>query len=301
MFEEIEALKAENAELKATIARMEAEQGRSVKTFRGKRWEVWVGDCLRILPMLERNSISQIITDPPYCAGGPYRADRLQAPSKKYQQTGSINLLPEFWGDNKDGFVFERWMVRWMEETIPLLKGGASLFCFMSAMQIPPVMIAIESAGFVLRQQMAVWAKPIGRARPTRGTFWGGNEFILHATKGAIGAMFSEDDQKCLPGIFTDDVVPLSERKHASQKPVSLIKQLIMLPPGGVVLDPFGGTGTTGEAYLSYAHETGHDGKVIIIEYMDNWGEMCAERLEALESGRDWKASPSQLSLLGGK
>jgi site-specific DNA-methyltransferase (adenine-specific) len=40
--------------------------------------------------------------------------------------------------------------------------------------------------------------------------------------------------------------------KHPTVKPVSLIRWLVRLvtPPGGTVLDPFAGTGTTGQAAI---------------------------------------------------
>jgi site-specific DNA-methyltransferase (adenine-specific) len=41
-----------------------------------------------------------------------------------------------------------------------------------------------------------------------------------------------------------------ADSKHPTVKPVKLVQWLVRLitPPGGVVLDPFAGTGTTGEA-----------------------------------------------------
>lgn len=46
---------------------------------------------------------------------------------------------------------------------------------------------------------------------------------------------------------------PLAERTHPNEKPVELLTTLIRatVPPGGLVLDPFAGSGSTGEAALS--------------------------------------------------
>ena len=47
-----------------------------------------------------------------------------------------------------------------------------------------------------------------------------------------------------------DDAAHLREIiRHPTQKPVELMRYLIRLvtPPGGLVLDPFGGSGSTGE------------------------------------------------------
>ncbi len=42
------------------------------------------------------------------------------------------------------------------------------------------------------------------------------------------------------------------DRNHPTIKPIELLRWLVRLtcPPGGTVLDPFAGTGTTGEAAL---------------------------------------------------
>lgn len=68
-----------------------------------------------------------------------------------------------------------------------------------------------------------------------------------------------------VPGVFHDDSgtaarffysakASSSERvgKHPTQKPLALMRYLVRLvtPPGGIVLDPFAGSGTTGEAAI---------------------------------------------------
>ncbi|MEM9734257.1 MAG: site-specific DNA-methyltransferase [Pseudomonadota bacterium] len=59
--------------------------------------------------------------------------------------------------------------------------------------------------------------------------------------------------------------------KHPTVKPVALIQWLVRLltPPGGVVLDPFAGTGTTGEA----AYREGFSA-VLIEREQEYWGDI---------------------------
>jgi site-specific DNA-methyltransferase (adenine-specific) len=67
--------------------------------------------------------------------------------------------------------------------------------------------------------------------------------------------------------------------KHPTVKPVSLMRYLCRLvtPPGGIVLDPFAGTGTTGEA----AHLEGF--KVIMIEREARFADDVRSRYAALK------------------
>lgn len=72
--------------------------------------------------------------------------------------------------------------------------------------------------------------------------------------------------------------------KHPTVKPIKLLRYLIRLitPPGGVVLDPFAGSGTTGEA----AYMEGC--RAILIEREKEYQEDISKRLRALDNVIDW-------------
>lgn len=74
--------------------------------------------------------------------------------------------------------------------------------------------------------------------------------------------------------------------KHPTVKPVDLMQYLVRLvtPPGGTVLDPFAGTGTTGEA----AWREGFN--AILIERELEYQEDIAERMRLCLSGPDERA-----------
>ena len=55
-----------------------------------------------------------------------------------------------------------------------------------------------------------------------------------------------------LPGLVTSPPVPSAERKHTTQKPLSVMRELVrIVVASGLVLDPFAGAGTTGLAALA--------------------------------------------------
>ena len=55
-----------------------------------------------------------------------------------------------------------------------------------------------------------------------------------------------------------------------------------------VVLDPFGGSGTSGCAALAEGR------RAIILERDPDYAEIARQRCEAAEAGTDWKAPPQQ-------
>lgn len=77
--------------------------------------------------------------------------------------------------------------------------------------------------------------------------------------------------------------------KHPTVKPVDLMQWLCRLvtPPGGIVLDPFAGTGTTGEA----AFREGF--KAVLIEREADYQADIARRMELALAGPDERARES--------
>jgi len=63
---------------------------------------------------------------------------------------------------------------------------------------------------------------------------------------------------------------------HATQKPITLISYIIKLScrPGGTILDPFAGSGTTGRA----AKDLGR--KCVMIEKDERYCEIAAKRMQ---------------------
>ncbi len=70
--------------------------------------------------------------------------------------------------------------------------------------------------------------------------------------------------------------------RHPTVKPVELIRWLVKLvtPPGGLVLDPFAGSGTTGAAALAEGRNA------ILIEREDKYVEDIRKRIEPMLVGR---------------
>lgn len=83
-----------------------------------------------------------------------------------------------------------------------------------------------------------------------------------------------------------DDI--LDERVFAFPKPVAVIQRVIdyCAPPGSLVLDSFGGSGTTGHAVLKQNAEDGGNRRFILVEMDENIAQnITAERVRRVSQG----------------
>jgi site-specific DNA-methyltransferase (adenine-specific) len=85
--------------------------------------------------------------------------------------------------------------------------------------------------------------------------------------------------------------------KHPTVKPIDLIQYLIRLvtPKGGVVLDPFAGTGTTGEA--AWREGT----RAVLIEREEEYQSDIRRRMELALSGLDERTRQAAKARTKGK
>jgi site-specific DNA-methyltransferase (adenine-specific) len=90
------------------------------------------------------------------------------------------------------------------------------------------------------------WHKPINRPRP--GGFAAACEYVLWGSNGPIDAT---RNRVYLPGFYSVSQPRGRSRVHITQKPAQLLADLIRVcVPGGTVLDPCAGSGTTGVAAI---------------------------------------------------
>jgi len=204
------------------------------------------GEALSVLSTLPSESVDAVITDPPYSSGGAFRGDRMAAPSVKYQNTDTVKSYgQEFSGDNRDQRSFLFWCSLWLSECLRVAKPGAVIGVFSDWRQLPTVCDAVQAGGWVWRG-IAAWDKTEG-VRPYLGRFRAQCEFLAWGTKGARPAM---PEIGALPGVFRA-CSKSSAKFHLCGKPVPVMREIVRVAPrGGVVLDPFAGSASTGVAAL---------------------------------------------------
>jgi site-specific DNA-methyltransferase (adenine-specific) len=197
------------------------------------------GDALKVLASTPDDSVDLILADPPYSSGGAFRGDRAQPTSAKYVSSDSAaQSIEDFTGDVRDQRAYFAWSTLWLSEAFRVLRPGRACVVFTDWRQLPTTTDAVQAGGFVWRG-VCVWDKIGGR--PLLGIANGQTEYAVWGTKGPTDL----GHEVYLPSIIRCGV-PADERGlHQTPKPVELLSKLVTLaPPGGVVLDPFTGSGS---------------------------------------------------------
>ena len=254
------------------------------------RWCVVEGDALALLASLPDGCVDAVVTDPPYSSGGLMRSDRTKSTDKKYTQAASQGLRQDFSGDARDQRSWAYWCALWMSECFRLASSDGRLLTFVDWRQLPAMTDAVQAGGWIWRG-IVPWNKGEG-TRPMPGGFRHQCEYVVWCSCGALSE--SKPGVTILPGYFSV-LVDKDDKFHQTGKPTSLMRELVRVAPqGGVLLDPFAGSGTTGVAALAEGR------RVILCERVPEYAEIARRRCEAAAQGTDWRVDPRQLSLLGG-
>lgn len=226
-------------------------------------------DCIKILEHLKPDFIGAVITDPPYASGGTKAADRRKSTATKYARAKYAEYAKhDFDGDAMDQRCWMNWTVDWLRAAMRVAKDGAPFVAFIDWRQLPAMTDCFQRAGLVWRG-VATWDKI--NARPQKGRFRQQAEYIVWGSKGAMPL-----DRKApiLPGVIQCTAPPAASRIHQAEKPLELMRQLVHIcEPGGAILDPFAGSGTT----LVAADAEGYD--AVGIEMNEYYASKARERL----------------------
>lgn len=225
-----------------------------------KRFEIIQGDCLDVLPKLEKESIDLIITDPPY----------LMNYHTGYRLNKNHDFCKPIMNDNNPSVI---------SEVIPLLfdvlKDGGGLYMFCNSNHIDFFKQEIEKHFKV--KNILIWIKNNWSAGDLKGAYAKSTEFIIFAVKGRHLLNGGRDTDT----LYYDRVVG-NMQLHQNQKPVDLIKFLInkSSQTEDTILDCFMGSGTTGVACM----ETNRN--FIGIELDENYYNIAKQRIQEAKEQR---------------
>ena len=185
---------------------------------------------------LKDNSIDLIVTDPPYLMD--YKTNRRK--DKRH------DFCKPIIGDNDEDLIKS-----FIKESYRVLKDNSAMYVFCNSNRIDFFKKEIETAGFKIKN-IIVWVKNNWTAGDLKASFGKQYEFIILANKGR--AFFNGER---LSDVWEFDRVVGKKQLHQNQKPVELIERMIFKhsEPGGVVLDPFMGSGTTGVACVKHGRK----------------------------------------------
>jgi site-specific DNA-methyltransferase (adenine-specific) len=199
------------------------------------------GDCLDILPQLSRSSVDFILTDPPYITRYKSRDGR-----------GVPN-------DDNDA-----WLKPAFAEMYRVLERDSFCVSFYGWNKADLFIAAWRQAGF----------RTVGHI-VFRKRYASSVRFLRYEHEAAYLLAKGEVMPPASPVSDVLDWSYTGNRLHPTQKPISVLKPLIQAfcNPGGVVLDPFCGSGST----LVAAQEVGRD--YIGIELDSTYHRTASERL----------------------
>lgn len=221
------------------------------------------GDCLEVMAGMPAESVATVLADPPYSSGGR----RENARSLRKAMLRSEKDDDWIHGDamSTQGFI---WLMRqcgiqWRRILVP---GGHAL-TFIDWRMAANLAAALESAD--LRQHpILVWDK---QAFGMGAIFRNQHEFIVHMSAGNP----SDPQRRDVGNVLRFPAVHESRRVHPTEKPVTLLHTIlsVVTPPGGLVLDPFAGAGSS----LVAARDLGM--RAIGIDSDERWCEQAVRRL----------------------
>ena len=230
------------------------------------------GDCMEVLASMPEASVDAIVTDPPY---------------------------------NQTSLEWDRWVSGWPEAVSRVLKPGGSMWVFGTLRMFTERWCEFDGWRFA---EDIIWEKHNGSSfhadrfrrvheqaahfyRGDWGSVWKGKVVTMDATARTVrrkkrpthmgnidaGSYESHDGG---PRLMTSVIYARSQHGaaiHPTQKPEAIIEPLILncCPPGGVVLDPFAGSGTTG--YV--ARRLGRS--AVLIEGREDYFAAMQDRLQA--------------------
>jgi site-specific DNA-methyltransferase (adenine-specific) len=196
------------------------------------------------------------------------RGDRTAAGSHGKYQGDAVHHLPEFGGDSRDQRSYAYWCALWLAECRRVTKPAGLLISFTDWRQLPATTDAIQSGGWVWRGVIP-WYKP--NTRPQSGRFTAQCEY---AVWGSNGAMPVDRTRGTFPGFY--EYQPERNKEHVTQKPLGLMRDMVaIVPEGGIVLDPFAGSGTTGVACVN------SNRLFIGVEMTKHYADVAAARFRA--------------------
>lgn len=231
-------------------------------------------DCLEIIPILENNSIDLLLTDPPYNLGEFIQKRNYNI---KNMRENSLEDMLDWDSLSKEDYLIN--MDKFFQKVSSKLKIGANIIIFISSLRIESIVEIAERYGFYYKTT-GVWHKTNPMPRNMNLHFVSSNEFwIYFVYKKRTGNIFNSENRMIMDYIEFSTLKSSEKQfgKHLTQKPVQIIDYLIKIlsNEGDLVLDPFMGSGTTGESAIKMNR------RFIEIEIAKEYFEIAKKRIES--------------------
>ena len=237
-------------------------------------------DAIDGIAALPDNSIDLIVADPPYGLGKDYGNDSDKKPEKEFLE----------------------WTEKWLLLILPKLKENGSLYIFTTWKYSPEIFVFLKKHMIMINE--IIWDRKVpsmgGSTRKyssvhdTIGFFAKNKNYYFDLD--AIRIAYDEETKKARSrsifvgkkwleiGYNPKDLWAISRlhkihserEEHPTQKPLEIIDRMIKAssPIGGVVCDPFAGSGTTVESCIRNGR------RYVAFEINPNYYEIIQQRID---------------------
>jgi site-specific DNA-methyltransferase (adenine-specific) len=197
--------------------------------------KVYEGNSLNLMKKIPESSIDLIVTDPPF-------AINFKGKPQNYNRTASRVL---------EGYAeipqaeYPDFSSNWIRESYRVLKDSGSMYVFSGWTNLRDVLNAIAETKFTLLNHI-IWKYQFGVF--TKKKFVTSHYHVLLCVKNPKKTVFNKIDH------YPEDVWVINreywhgEIKTPTKLPMAVVKKAVLYSSneGGIVLDPFMGSGTTG-------------------------------------------------------
>lgn len=219
---------------------------------------LFYGDCLEVMKKFPDNYVDMIFADPPY----------LLSNGGITCYAGKMVSVNKGEWDRSNGFEEDlKFHENWIKECKRILKSNGTIWISGTLHSIYKIGFLIEKYDYHILNDIT-WFKPNAAPNLSCTVFAHSHETLLWAKKDKKAkhifnyelmkkGNFNEDKMKIpekqMRSVWSIPTPPAEEKifgKHPTQKPLSLLKRIVLASTneGSIILDPFNGGGTTGIA-----------------------------------------------------
>ncbi len=252
--------------------------------FKQRNFVLYHSDLFDVLGQLGDDSIDMIFADPPY---------NLSNDGFSIQSGKMVSVNKGDW-DKSQGFEKDyEFHVKWLEACRRVLKPNGTLWVSGTYHSIYQCGHAIQALGYHILNDIS-WYKPNAAPNLSCRFFTASHETLLWVRKEKKAKhVFNYDDMR--EGDWQGDFMKVPNKqmrsvwaintpkpwekkfgKHPTQKPLDLLERIVQASTerGGIILDPFAGSSTTGLAAVK------HDRKFIGIDMEKDYLDLSKKRYE---------------------
>ena len=195
---------------------------------------------LELLRSIEKDSVDLILTDPPYIISKDSGMQRLKDSGKSHEKYGRKYATATDYGQWDKNYTIDDLQLA-IDEFYRILRPGGSCIIFFDLWKIETLTNALSKFS---KHRLIEWLKTNPVPINSNATYLSNaREIAISCVKGGKATFHSYYDN----GVYEHPIYSGKDRFHPTQKSLPLFEELIKKHSneGDIVVDPYGGSGTT--------------------------------------------------------